>query len=228
MRQVITSLAAIALVGAAVAGCSGSERAPQTPADAPAEPNARFQALRDEHVARWSELEAQRNIAWWDSALSGESEDFDRSRQFEIDLRHLHSDSDTFQALTELRQSGEITAPALARSLDLIYLAFAENQIDEALMQQIVGLQSTLEQSFNTFRPEVDGEPVTANQIVTVLGESDDSDRRRVMWEASKDVGEQIAPPPPRARQAPQPGGPGPRLLQLLRDAPRHDRAGPR
>lgn len=155
---------------------------------------ARFRALREAHIEQYRQLESQWNLAWWEAALSGESEDFERAQSLEIQVRRLHSDAETFAALRALRESGEITDPALARSLDVLYLAFEENQIDDGLMQEMVGLQTQLEQTFNTFRPVVDGEEVTANQIREVLGDSEDSERRRVMWEAAKEVGPQIAP----------------------------------
>lgn len=175
-------------------GCSSSSRGGRTSADVEDNPTAQFQALRDSHVQRYQELESQWNLAWWEAALSGRDEDFQRAQDLEIAVRRLHSDTETFATLRRLRDSGEVTDPALARSLDALYMAFEENQIDDELMQQMVALQTQLEQTFNTFRPEVDGEQITANQIRQVLGESDDSNARRAMWEASKEVGTEIAP----------------------------------
>jgi peptidyl-dipeptidase A len=155
--------------------------------------SSRFQAFRQAHVERYSALESQWNLAWWEAALSGQSEDFDRAQNLEIEVRRMHSDRETFEMLRTLRDSGEITDPTLARSLEVFYLAFEENQIDDDLMRRMVGLQTQLEQTFNTFRPVVDGQDVTANQVREVLDESDDSARRRSMWDASKEVGPQVA-----------------------------------
>jgi peptidyl-dipeptidase A len=177
----------------AVPGCSASSRGADRNGPGGGDATAQFQALRAAHIERFQELEAQWNLAWWEAELSGDAEDFQRSQELEIAVRRLHSDRETFETLRRLRESGQITDPTLQRSLETLYLAFEENQIDDALMQRIVALQTELEQTFNTFRPVVDGEEVTANQIREVLGDSDDSARRRVMWDASKEVGTRLA-----------------------------------
>lgn len=194
MKNVLSLLAIAVWLSGGLMSCTGSERQPESAADVENEPNARFQSLRDAHVGQWADLERQWNQAWWDAALSGESEDFERAQQLEISVRRLHSDGETYASLRQLRESEAITDPTLARSLEVLFLAFEENQVDDELMQQMVELQTGLEQTFNTFRPEVDGEEVRANQIREVLSDSDDSERRRVMWEASKEVGPRIAP----------------------------------
>jgi peptidyl-dipeptidase A len=154
---------------------------------------AEFRRFRDAHVQQWQQLERRWNLAWWESALSGREEDFNRTQELEIEVRRLHSDRESFQLLKQMKESGAVTDPVLARSLDLLFLAFAENQIEPELMERMVGLQTDLEQAFNTFRPRVNGETVTANRIREVLSDSDDSTARRTMWEASKEVGSLVA-----------------------------------
>ncbi len=193
MRQVTVVFASLAIAGI-LFNCSSSTNEGSTANDVPDEPNARFQALRDAHVENWSALESQWNAAWWDAALSGRDQDFQQAQELEISVRRLHSNRETFEALRLLRESDQITDPTLRRQLDVLFLAFAENQIDDDLMQRIVALQTGLEQAFNTYRPTIEGEPVTANQIREVLSVSDDSAQRRVMWSASKEVGERVAP----------------------------------
>ena len=160
----------------------------------PTEPHAVYREIRDAHVAQWEDLERRWRLAWWEAALSGNESDFERAQDLELAVRRLHSNRETFAKLQELRTSGTITDPASARSLELLYWAFAENQLDDDLMQRMVALQTGLEQTFNTFRPQVEGQEVTANDIREVLSSSTDSERRRAMWEASKEVGPLIAP----------------------------------
>lgn len=187
-----SALMLAALATGTMASCSGATgRGPTT--EAPPEPTAEYQALRDRHVAAWQDLERQWNQAWWDAALSGREEDFDRAQELELQVRRLHSDRGTYETLARLREGGQVRDPLLARSLETLYWAFHENQVDPELMERIVAAQTELEQAFNTYRPEVDGERVTANEIREVLSESRDSERRRVMWDASKEVGRQIA-----------------------------------
>lgn len=191
MRRGVIIIVLTTVFGASFCGGSQTRRAEEPVGD---EPNARFRALRDAHVERWSPLEAQYNLAEWENFLSGRDEDAARSRELEIDLRHLHSDRETFETLRSLRQSQQITDPMLARQLDVLYRAFEENQIDGALMERMVTMQSELQQTLNNSRARVGNEEFSRNQVYEVLATSDDSARRQAVWEAAKGVGEQIAP----------------------------------
>jgi len=194
MRRLRVPIILACMCGGTVPSCSSSTGRGDTTDTPPGDPTAEYQALRDAHVAQWQDLERQWGQAWWDAALSGADEDFERAQGLELQTRRLHSDRATFERLRAMREGGEITDPLLARSLEILYWSFHENQIEDDLMQRIVAAQTELEQTFNTHRPEVDGERVTANEIRGVLQDSTDSDRRRVMWDASKDVGRLIAP----------------------------------
>jgi len=199
MRNVKTMLTALALIVAmalSLQSCGGgaSSSGSTVDPDAPTGASAELAALREAHVAEWSRLEREWSLAWWNAALSGERSDFEEAESAELAVRRLHSNTETFATLRRLRDSGEITDPAERRSLDILYLAFLENQIDDASMRRMVELQSSLEQTFNTYRPEVNGERITANRIRQTLSQSDDSELRRTMWEASKEVGARIAP----------------------------------
>lgn len=175
-----------------VSGCSSPSQTVQAPEAEQGGTLSQYIALRDDHVQQWSELETEYNRAWWEAALSGETEDFERVKNAEKAVRLLHSDQETYERLKQFRDSGDIGEPTIRRSLDLLFLSFQQNQIDQELMLRMVDLQNGLEQSFNTFRPQVNGEEVTSNQIATTLKENDDSEQRRIMWEASKEVGPQI------------------------------------
>jgi len=159
-----------------------------------AEPNARFQLLYAEYEARAAPLARANDLAWWDAALSGKAEDFNRSAALEKELRTLHADREVYAELTRLKAGGGVTDPLLARVLDVLLLDFQENQVDPALMRTLVDEGKRLEQIFNTFRATLDGRPATANDLRTILATSDDSARRRQAWDASKQVGALIAP----------------------------------
>jgi peptidyl-dipeptidase A len=56
-----------------------------------------------------------------------------------------------------------------------------------------VQLEAEVEATFNAFRGELDGRPVDDNEILKILRGSDESEERRRAWEASKQVGGQVA-----------------------------------
>ncbi len=56
-------------------------------------------------------------------------------------------------------------------------------------------LETSVEATFNTFRGTIDGRRVDNNAIDEILRTSDDSDERRAAWEASKQIGREVAEP---------------------------------
>ncbi len=184
-----------AAVGEATAAASAAGAAVSASAMAAAG-NAQeraFDALYAGYVEQRAAAERAYALAWWDAANSGKKDDFARSAAGELALRKLHSDPKIYERLAELRASGAIQDPLRRRVLEVVYLSFKENQIQPELMKSLVDGASALEEAFNTFRAEVDGKVVTANEIRTLLATSDDSELRRKHWEASKAIGPRIA-----------------------------------
>jgi len=152
------------------------------------------QAFIDAHVQAVKPLEKAMNLAYWQANVTGEQAFYDQYAEYQLKLRRLLSDSAAFAKLKALKESGAVRDPLRARQLTLLYNQFLANQISPDLLAQIVALSTKVEQTFNTFRPTMDGRVVTANDIAEVLRTSNDSDRRRRAWEASKEVGAQVAP----------------------------------
>jgi len=152
------------------------------------------QAFIDAHVQAVRPLEKAMNLAYWQANVTGEQAFYDQYAEYQLKLRRLLSDSAAFAKLKALKESGAVRDPLRARQLTLLYNQFLANQISPDLLAQIVALSTKVEQTFNTFRPTMDGRVVTANDIAEVLRTSNDSDRRRRAWEASKEVGAQVAP----------------------------------
>jgi peptidyl-dipeptidase A len=105
-----------------------------------------------------------------------------------------------FNNREEFRQLREwiAAAPPLdevqARQLKLIHDAFVPNQIEESVLRDIVERETEIENTFNTFRPNFEGGNASDNQLREILRTETDISRRRVVWEASKQVGHEVAP----------------------------------
>jgi peptidyl-dipeptidase A len=158
--------------------------------------NAKETELRkfiDGHVAKIKPLEKQANLAWWDAAVTGDAKAYDRQSELTLKMRQVYSDPQEFAFLKEMKESGQIHDPLLARQLTVLYNAYLSNQIDPDLLQQIVELGTQIEKNFSTFRGTIDGKKVTDNEIKEILKDETDSAKREKAWLASKQVGAAVA-----------------------------------
>ena len=157
---------------------------------------AKENALKDfiaKHVEKIKPLEKQANLAWWDAAVTGDPNAYDRSSALTLQIRKVYSDPNGFAYLRELKDSGQIKDKLLARQLTVLYNAYLANQIEPELLKQIVELGTQIEKNFSTFRGTIDGRKVTDNEIKQILKSETDSAKRQQAWLASKQVGEAVA-----------------------------------
>ena len=145
------------------------------------------------HVEKVRPVEKEANLAYWNASISGKSEDYDRSSELQIELNKIYSSKEDFEYLKLSKASGRIKKPLLARQLDVLFNDYLQNQIEPALMQEIVELSTKIEKQFSTFRPVIDGEKVTTNAVNAILKKETDSKKRKNAWLASKAVGPMVA-----------------------------------
>jgi peptidyl-dipeptidase A len=138
-------------------------------------------------------LEIDFHRAYWDSQVDATEENERRRAELELELRRTKGDT---QALAEVEEAlqGEIHDPVVQRQLEVLRLSLTGNQMDEAQRQQIVDLSSAVESDYASFRPVVADKKVSNNEIEQILRQSDDEDERKAAWEASKEIGELVAP----------------------------------
>ncbi|MBN1508596.1 MAG: M2 family metallopeptidase [Sedimentisphaerales bacterium] len=158
--------------------------------------NAKETQLKDfiaAHIEKIKPLEKQANLAWWEAAVTGDPKAYDRNSELTLQLRQVYSNSSEFALLKDLKESGRISDPLLARQLTVLYNSYLSNQIEPDLLKQIVELGTQIEKNFSTFRGAIDGKNVTDNQIVDILKSETDSAKREQAWQASKQVGAAVA-----------------------------------
>ncbi|MFC1762865.1 M2 family metallopeptidase [Planctomycetota bacterium] len=146
----------------------------------------------DKHVARVKPMAKEAHLAYWEAAITGDTEAYGRVSRLELQIRSLYSDSDDYAQLKALRASGKITDPVLARQLDVLINIYLENQIAPDLLKEIVDLSTDLEKRFSTFRGTINGKEVTSNEIKDILKDEINMAQRRKAWEASKQVAGEI------------------------------------
>lgn len=142
--------------------------------------------------ARIRPLDIELARAWWEASTAS-SEAADR-RRADADLarRDALADPDAFAAVCAAR-AADGHAPLVRRQLDVLHDALTPHQVPEEIRTRLVELETAVDSTFNTFRGELDGERIDDNAILEILRTSDDSGLRQRAWEASKQVGAEVA-----------------------------------
>ena len=152
-------------------------------------------AFVDAFTARFAPLERQTNLAAWDAATGADPEATDRSARLRAELRGLFTDAGDARRVRAWLNSAEIGDPLLRRQLVLLDHELTRNQLPRETIADLVNRHAELERAFYGFRSELEGERVTNNRIIDVLTSERDSSLRRAAWEASKQIGAEVAEP---------------------------------
>ncbi len=145
------------------------------------------------HVEKIKPMEKETNLASWDAAVTGKSEDYDKLGKLTLKLRQVYTNPQEFVFLKDMKESGQVKDAKLARQLDVLYNAYLKNQIEAELLKKIVDLGTEIEKNFSTFRGTIEGKKVTSNEIKEILKTETDSRKREQTWLASKQVGAVVA-----------------------------------
>jgi peptidyl-dipeptidase A len=144
--------------------------------------------------ARLRPLEIELAEAWWESNTNSSPEAEARRTAAELARRELLADPVLFGAVTNAREQLAPDADALLRrQLDVLHDAFVPHQVPADLRRAIVELETRVESTFNNFRGQLDGRRVDDNTIAEILRTSNDTRERRAAWEASKQIGPEVA-----------------------------------
>jgi len=163
-----------------------------------------LQAFIEAHTRQVEPLVVAQSEAYWRFTTTGRKEDEEEYARLTAALRKVYADREAFARLRRLMEEAGLlkdgvftpnpqVPPLLARQARILYDDFRGLQIDPALIDAITELEKEVEGAFNTFRATLRGRPVTDNQIRQILRTSEDLALRREAWEASKQIGAQVA-----------------------------------
>ena len=138
------------------------------------------------------ELHKANTSAIWDARTTGAPEAFQRSAEARLQSAKYHSDKEVYEKIKELRQKATGLDPIAARAAERMERSYAMNQLPEELQRQMVELSSEIEQVFQTQRPVLDGTEYTNNDLLEMIAAENDSEKRKKIWEALKEVGELV------------------------------------
>jgi peptidyl-dipeptidase A len=145
------------------------------------------------HVATIEPMEKAANLAYWNFTTTGEKQYEEEVTRLHVALRKVYADRSRFQQMMTLTDGHTIDDPLLARQATLLHHTFTANQMDDPTIEELTRREVAIESIFNTFRAELQGKSVTENELKEILRESEDQDLRREAWEASKQIGSQVA-----------------------------------
>ncbi len=176
----ITALLTVFVAVVFLAGCG------------PASKQGQLEKFVEVYVAKVEPLATEANLAYWDAATTGETEDYNRFSELQLEISRLYSNPQDFAFIKDIKESGRIKNARLARQLDKLYYAYLPNQVAPELLEEIVGLNGKIQEKFSSFRGTMDGKKVTMSDIYNILTTEKDCRKRELAWKASKQVGDVI------------------------------------
>jgi len=160
---------------------------------------SRSHAQAEADVARGVILDYETNVkpleialskAWWKANTSGQDEDFAEKEALENRYNRLLSSPEKFAQLKTLHH--DLGEPELTRQIHLLYLDYLDKQVDVELLNRMSSKSNEIEKEFNVFRARVGDTTYSDSEVRKVLLESRDSQERKQVWEAAKQVGAEV------------------------------------
>lgn len=152
-----------------------------------------LQGFIEDHAAVVDPLTTKANLTYWAASTTGKPEDYDKFGELQLKIRQVYSNPKDFALLKEIKQSGNVKDADLARQLDKLYNSYLTNQIPPDLLEKIVDADTKVQEKYNTYRGDIDGEKVTMSDIYTIMTTEKDVRKRELAWRASRQVGDVIA-----------------------------------
>lgn len=153
----------------------------------------RARDLIAEVEAKLRSLERAVNLAHWEASTAGTPEAQQEATEAETRLRTYLSSKTRYAEIVELGDSRELRDALLHRQLQLLALDHRPNLLPEPVIEDLVRRSNEIQAEFYTFRAQLEGRPVTNNEILDVLRGERDEARRRAAWEASKQIAPRVA-----------------------------------
>jgi peptidyl-dipeptidase A len=140
-----------------------------------------------------SDLTSKYHLAYFNATTTGKKEEFEKISRYSLEISRLLSSKSDFQKIKEIKEKLNNNDSFFKRQVELIYNEYAGNQYDEKLHEEIINLQTGIEEKYSTFRAKIDDKIYTDNEIDDKLTHSTDSDELKKFWEASKVIGSYVA-----------------------------------
>jgi len=153
-----------------------------------------FEQFLEVFVPKVAGKSRQLNKAVWILETTGSADAADLKAELDAEVRLFYNDRETYKKLLQWDQDPSLKDPLLKRQLNILIRSFKQNMISPELLQEIVQKEAALAGVYANFRPQVDGQSISENEILEILKKENDPARRQKIWEASKQIGGLLAP----------------------------------
>ncbi len=147
----------------------------------------------NKHVAIVSKQYKDTCSSYFIATNSGKKEAYKIAGDMQLALEKIYTNKEDFQHI-KMFGKDNIHDPLLTRQLEILFLSYQSRQMDEEKLKEMVELQNKIENTFATCRAKIDNNEYTDNQIEDILSTSTDSEEVEKAWEASKEIGNIVAP----------------------------------
>jgi len=153
-----------------------------------------FEKFLETFVPKVEQKSTQLNKALWILETTGLQDAADLKAELDKEMRALFNDPDIYHKLTAWDKDPSLTDPLFKRQLNILIRSFKQNQIPKKLLNAMADQEAALSQSYALFRPELEGKKVSENELREILKKETCVQKRKAAWEASKKVGDLLAP----------------------------------
>lgn len=138
-------------------------------------------------------LHHEYTLALWDAATTGTPEANQHLKETQAALMRFWADPDRYATAKAFDHSGDTQDPIVTRQIRVITLSAAKAQQDEETIEKLTALEAQVRGQYYNFRARIDGKMLSDNELEAILSQSRESAEVRTAWEASKQIGAQVA-----------------------------------
>ena len=151
-------------------------------------------AAVERHTAQIRALSKDYGEKEWVAATTGTAQALNAAAEAHRAWMRFQADAEAYAQYKQWDEEGAAGDDAhLARMVRVLHFGFGAGQRDPATIDEMSDLSKALSDAYTNFRAEVNGQRLTANTISEVLRDENDSQARRAVWEASKEIGPRVA-----------------------------------
>lgn len=132
--------------------------------------------------------------ASWKLETTGSKEAAEQLALLATELKLLYSNEENYQEFLDWKNEGSITSSDLLRILNLMINKHKMALAPPSLLKEISNAEVEVAQAYVNFRGQFENKDVTENDLINILKTEKQVERRKKAWEATKKVGNYLAP----------------------------------
>lgn len=147
-------------------------------------------AVIQEYLSKYEPLDLELRKAWYEYDTTGDKKASEREAAAELAIKKLNSDKGRFAKLKNLfKNRNQISDDIVRREIEVLYLTHLPNQVSEEMLRKTTELDKRLRETFNDYRPEVDGKKLGPDEVERIMTDSTDGALLEKVWKAEHKKG---------------------------------------